>query len=148
MSEPFEAAGTVTDSVATATLLLSACRRMHKEPFEKAPLAPGQIEVVRLSERANLVVERIRFWSYEMNEPRFFLALVPKTQVAPSEVFILNHGWWDRPEDLLQYLKVDKVYDEMLGRGEVRPAIVILPDVRFNSFYRRVLGPLSLTPII
>ncbi len=118
---------------------MPACRRTHKEPFEKAPLSPGQIEVVRLSERANLVVERVRFWSNEMNEPRFFLALVPKTtktQPAPSEVFILNHGWWDRPEDLLQYLKVDQVYDEMLGRSEVRPAIVIMPDVRFSNFYR------------
>ncbi len=123
-----------------ATLLMPACRRMHKEAFEKAPLAPGQIEVVRLSERANLAVERVRFWSKEMNEPRFFLALIPKTpktQAAPSEVFILNHGWWDRPEDLLQDLKVDQVYDEMLGRGEVRPAIVILPDVRFSNFYRQ-----------
>ena len=109
--------------------------RQHKEPFETEPLAPGQIEVVRLSERANLVVERIRFWSHEMNEPRFFLALVPKAKTAPSEVLILNHGWRDRPEDLLKHLKVDQVYDEMLGRGEVRPAIVILPDVRFNSFY-------------
>jgi putative tributyrin esterase len=113
---------------------------MHKEPFEKAPLAPGQIEVARLSERANLTVERVRFWSNEMNEPRFFLALIPKlkikTHAPPSEVFILNHGWWDRPEDLLQYLKVDQVYDEMLGRGEVRPAIMILPDVRFSNFYR------------
>jgi enterochelin esterase-like enzyme len=116
------------------TLLLTTCR--HKEAFEKAPLAPGQIEVVRLSERANLAVERIRFWSKEMNEPRFFLALVPKTQAAPSEVFILNHGWRDRPEDLLKDLKVDQVYDEMLGRGELRPAIVILPDVRFDSFYQ------------
>jgi enterochelin esterase-like enzyme len=51
-------------------------------------------------------------------------------------VFILNHGWWDRPEDLLKDLKVDQVYDEMLGRGEVRPAIVVLPDVRFSSFYQ------------
>jgi S-formylglutathione hydrolase FrmB len=110
---------------------------MHKEPFEKAPLAPGQIERVRLSERANLVVERVRFWSNEMNEPRFFLALVPKTQAAPSEAFILNHGWSDRPEDLLRHLKADQVYDEMLGRGEVRPAILILPDVRFSSFYRQ-----------
>jgi enterochelin esterase-like enzyme len=121
------------------TLLFAACRRSHKEPFEKAPLSPGQIEVARLSERTHLVVERIRFWSYEMREPRFFLALVPKTtktKTAPSEVFILNHGWWDRPEDLLQYLKVDQVYDEMLGRGEVRPAIVVLPDVRFSNFYR------------
>lgn len=118
---------------------MPACRRTHKEPFEKAPLSPGQIEVVRLSERANLAVERVRFWSNEMNEPRFFLALIPKTpktQAAPSEVLILNHGWWDRPEDLLQHLKVDQVYDEMLGRGEVRPAIVIMPDVRFSNFYR------------
>jgi enterochelin esterase-like enzyme len=71
-----------------------------------------------------------------MNEPRFFLALVPKTQVPPSEVFILNLGWRDRPEDLLKHLKVDQVYDDMLGRDEVRPAIVVLPDVRFDSFYR------------
>ena len=64
---------------------------------------------------------------------------MPKTlpnEPAPSEVFILNHGWRDRPEDLLKHLKVDQVYDEMLGRGEVRPAIVVLPDVRFDSFYR------------
>ncbi len=122
-------------SVLLATLFLPACWQ-HKEAFEKAPLAPGQIEVVRLSERANLSVERIRFWSKEMNEPRFFLVLVPKTQIAPSEVFILNHGWRDRPEDLLKHLKVDQVYDEMLGRHEVRPAIVVLPDVRFSNFYR------------
>jgi enterochelin esterase-like enzyme len=119
-----------------APLLLPGCRRMHTEPFEKAPLVPGQVEVARLSERDHLTVERIRFWSKEMNGPRFFLALIPKTQPAPAEVFILNHGWWDRPEDLLQYLKVDQVYDDMLGQGEVRPAIVILPDVRFSNFYR------------
>jgi enterochelin esterase-like enzyme len=122
-----------------AMLFMPACQE-HKEAFEKAPLAPGQIEAVRLSERSYLVVERIRFWSKEMNEPRFFIALVPKTSpktpAAPSEVFILNHGWRDRPEDLLKHVKVDQVYDEMLGRGEVRPAIVVLPDVRFGSFYR------------
>ena len=120
-------------------LLLSAWflfGSQHKEAFEKTPLSPGQIEVVRLAERTNLSVERIRFWSNEMNEPRFFLALVPKTQTPPSEVFILNHGWRDRPEDLLKHLKVDQVYNEMLGRGEVRPAIVVLPDVRFDNFYR------------
>jgi len=114
--------------------LYLACRE-RKEAFEKAPLAPGQIEVAHLSERAHLIVERIRFWSKEMNEPRFFLVLVPKTPVPPSEVLILNHGWRDRPEDLLKHLKVDQVYDEMLGRGEVRPALIVLPDVRFNSFY-------------
>jgi enterochelin esterase-like enzyme len=125
-------------ALSLSAFFLHACR-LHKEAFEKAPLAPGQIEVVRLSERTNLSVERIRFWSHEMNEPRFFLALVPKTapntQAVPSEVLILNHGWRDRPEDLLKHLKVDQVYDEMLGRGEVRPAIVVLPDVRFSSFY-------------
>jgi enterochelin esterase-like enzyme len=119
------------------TLLLAACGRMHKEPFEKVPLAPGQVERVQLSERKNLVVERVRFWSNELKEPRFFLALVPKTHSAPSEVFILNHGWSDRPEYLLRYLKVDRVYDEMLDRDEVRPAILILPDVRFSNAYRK-----------
>jgi hypothetical protein len=61
----------------TAASFFGGCRRMHKEPFEKAPLAPGQVEAVRLSERPNLVVERLRFWSAELNEPRFLLALVP-----------------------------------------------------------------------
>ena len=43
--------------------LFGGCRRMHKQPFEKAPLVPGQIETARLSERPSLVVERLRFWS-------------------------------------------------------------------------------------
>jgi enterochelin esterase-like enzyme len=117
-----------------SVLYLTTCRE-RKEAFEKVPLAPGQIEVAHLSERAHLTVERIRFWSKEMNEPRFFLVLLPKSQTAPSEVLILNHGWRDRPEDLLIHLKVDQLYDEMLGRGQVRPAIIVLPDVRFSSFY-------------
>jgi enterochelin esterase-like enzyme len=70
-----------------------------------------------------------------MDEPRYFLALVPKTPVHPTEVFILNHGWFDRPEYLLKYLRVDQVYDGMMQRGEVRHAIVIIPDVRFKAFY-------------
>ncbi len=153
-----------------AALLLVNCGRMHKEPFEKAPLARGQIEVVRLAVEPNLVVERVRFWSDEMNEPRFFLALIPKDpstytsdnphkdaankaesqpkdktteapKVAsapfrPSEIFILNHGWTDRPEYLLDDLHVDKVYNEMLGEGKLRPAIIVMPDVRFPDFYR------------
>ena len=118
-----------------AALFSPACWQ-HKEAFEKAPLARGEIQVARLSERTNLFVERVRFWSDEMNQPRFFLALVPKTQTATSEVFILNHGWRDRPEDLLKHLGVDQVYDQLLSRHEVRPAIVVLPDVRFDSFYR------------
>ena len=56
----------------TATpFLFGGCRRAHKQSFEKAPLVPGQLETARLSERPHLVVERLRFWSAEMNEPRF-----------------------------------------------------------------------------
>jgi enterochelin esterase-like enzyme len=117
-----------------ATFLFGGCRRLHKEPFEKVPLTPGQIEVARLYETNHLAVDRIRFWSGEMDEPRFLLALVPKSPY--SSVFILNHGWYDRPEDLLKHLHVDQVYDAMLARGEVRPAIVVIPDVRFRNFYR------------
>lgn len=120
-----------------APFLFGGCRRMHKEPFEKAPLVPGQLEAVRLSERPNLVVERLRFWSTELNEPRFFLALVPKATATSPHVFILNHGWFDRPEDLLTQLHVDEVVDSMIGSGEVAPAIVAIPDVRFSNFFRQ-----------
>jgi enterochelin esterase-like enzyme len=117
-----------------AVLSLFASRSQY--PFEKVPLPRDRVEVARVSETANLTVERIRFWSEEMNEPRFFLALVPKTPARLTEAFILNHGWFDRPEYLLKYLKVDEVYDAMLARGELRPAVVVIPDVRFKKFYR------------
>jgi enterochelin esterase-like enzyme len=148
--------------LALATWFLSGCGRMHKRPFEKAPLSRGEIQVVRLGDEPHLVIDRVRFWSDEMNEPRFFLALIPKAPTAvstqpdsakaadksadkagdekepfhPAEVFILNHGWKDRPEYLLDDLHVDKVYNDMLGRGLVRPAIIVIPDVRFADFYR------------
>jgi enterochelin esterase-like enzyme len=116
--------------------VLSLFTSRSRYPFEKAPLARGQVEVARVSETASLTVERIRFWSEELNEPRFFLALVPKAPTRLTEAFILNHGWFDRPESLLKYLKIDRVYDAMLGRGEVRPAVLIVPDVRFKNFHR------------
>jgi len=135
--------------LALSASLLASCGRMHKEPFEKAPLARGEIQVVRLGEESHLSIDRVRFWSDEMNEARFFLALVPKAPnpssaagavarppFRPSEVFILNHGWTDRPEYLLTDLHVDKVYNGMLGEGKVRPAIIVIPDVRFANFYR------------
>ncbi|MCL4488898.1 MAG: alpha/beta hydrolase-fold protein [Chloroflexi bacterium] len=118
-------------------LLLAGCRRLHKEPFEKLPLARNDVQAVQLDERANLIVERVRFWSAEMNEPRFFLALLPKTSKQVNEVFILNHGWKDRPELLLSELKVDRVYEGLLERNAIRPAVLIIPDVRFSSFYRQ-----------
>jgi enterochelin esterase-like enzyme len=118
---------------------LFACN-WRKEPFEKVALAHGQVEFARISETPNLTVERIRFWSDAIGEPRFFLALVPKTPASRAEAFILNHGYWDRPEYLLTDLKVDQVYDGMLARGEVRPAVVVLPDIRFMNF-AKVFSP-------
>jgi enterochelin esterase-like enzyme len=107
---------------------------MHKEPFEKLPMALHQLEAARLSETEHLTIDRIRFWSDEMNEARFFLALVPKRPY--SGAFILNHGWFDRPEDLLKHLHVEQVYDGLLARGEVQPRVLLIPDVRFSNFYR------------
>ena len=121
-----------------ASFFFGGCRRMHKQPFEKAPLVAGQLETARISERPNLVVERLRFWSAELNEPRFLLALVPKAPTTAPRVFILNHGWFDRPEDLLVHLKVDEVLDNMIGAGEIQPAIVVIPDVRFSNAYRQL----------
>ena len=119
-----------------ASFFVGGCRRMNKQPFEKVPLAPGQLETARLSERSNLVVDRLRFWSAELKEPRFFLALVPKAPATSPRVFILNHGWFDRPEDLLVHLHVDEVLDNMIGAGEIQPAIVVIPDVRFSNSFR------------
>jgi len=115
---------------------LTSCSHLKKEPWETAPLKPGEVEVTRLAQESKLIIERVRFFSAELNEPRFFIALVPQTQPPPTDVFILNHGWFDRPEYLLTYLKVDQVYGELLAQAKVRPAIVIMPDVRFPNFYR------------
>jgi enterochelin esterase-like enzyme len=114
-----------------------SCERFRKETWEKAPLRKDQVEVTRLVEHANLTIERVRFFSEEMNEPRFFLVLVPRTEGPPDGAFILNHGWFDRPESLLTDLKVDRVYVALLTQRKVRPAVVIMPDVRFADFYRR-----------
>ncbi len=115
----------------------TCCKRFKKERWETAPLAKDKLEVTVLSEEANLRIERVRFFWAEMNEPRFFLALVPAHQRPVAEAFILNHGWFDRPEFLLTELKVDRVYADLLAHNKVRPAVVILPDVRFSSFYRQ-----------
>ena len=122
--------------VTFALLSLSSRKRLKKEPFETDPLAPGEIEVMRMSETRLLTVERIRFWSERMQQPRFFLVLVPKAPLHPDDALILNHGWFDRPEYLLTYLHLDETYNASLERGELRPAILILPDTRFESMRR------------
>src|ERR1044071_6901619 len=89
-----------------------SCQRFRKESWETAPLPKHQIELTSLPDRAGLTCQRVRFFSAEMNEPRFFLALSPKG-AKPGEVFILNHGWFDRPEFLLTDLKVDQAYSAL-----------------------------------
>lgn len=130
-----------------ASLTLFSCRRQL--PFEKVPLAPGQVEFSSIAETGNLKVERLRFWSDALQEARFFLILVPKNAANIQDVFLLNHGWWDRPEDLLSELKVDQVYDRLLESGQVKPGLVVIPDIRFSNFYsvtsRRVPFPGFLT---
>ena len=114
-----------------------ATRWLRKEPWETAPIEKTQLEKVRLEERPLFTVERVRFWANELQEPRFFLALVPKAAQPPQEAFILSHGWFDRPEFLLTELHVDQVYEKLLAAGQIRPALVILPDVRFPDHFRR-----------
>jgi enterochelin esterase-like enzyme len=60
----------------------------------------------------------------------------PKSSRPPDEVFILNHGWSDRPETMLAALGLDRIYAGLLRQGKVRPALVVLPDVRFPETYR------------
>lgn len=113
------------------------CRSLSREPWETAPLPPAGVEVTRLQSGPLLNIDRVRFWFAEMQEPRFFLALVPAGVSTVTRVLVLNHGWADRPEDLLRELRVAEVYTAMLSAGEVEPAIIVLPDVRFPDSYRR-----------
>ena len=122
--------------VTFAVLSMSSRKRLKAEAFERVPLASGQIEVTRISETRLLVVDRIRFWSERMQQPRYFLVLAPKAPLLAEAAFILNHGWFDRPEYILTNLQVGKAYDTLLERGEVRPAILAIPDVRFENMRR------------
>jgi len=122
--------------VTFAVLSMSGRKRLKAEAFERVPLASGQIEVTRISETRLLVIDRIRFWSERMQRPRYFLVLAPKAPLLAETAFILNHGWFDRPEYILTNLQVGKAYDTLLERGEVRPAILAIPDVRFENMRR------------
>jgi enterochelin esterase-like enzyme len=114
-----------------------SCDPRKKEAWETAPLKDGPLEVVQLEERSGLKVERIRFRALELNEFRFCLVLLPKSGELPQSVLIINHGWADRPEYLLQYLHLDQVYAKLLAEGAVKPAILVLPDVRFDPSDRK-----------
>jgi enterochelin esterase-like enzyme len=116
---------------------LAGCRSLKREAWEIAPLKENEIEQVRIADQATMSIDRVRFFSREMQEPRFFLVLAPKTSRPPDMVFILNHGWSDRPETMLAALKLDQVYASLLAGGRVHPALLVLPDVRFPDYFRR-----------
>ena len=127
-------------ALAVALLLIvsaAACAWPKREAWEDAPLPQNGIEVTRLETGLALNIDRVRFWFAELGEARFFLALVPVGVGTVKDVLVLNHGWADRPEDLLRELKVAEVYTAMLKAAEVRPAIVVLPDIRFSNHFRR-----------
>ena len=123
--------------VILATMVLTCCESPKKEPWESAPLKDGEVEQVHLGDKAGISIDRIRFYSHEMQEPRFFLVLAPKADMPVDRVFILNHGWFDRPESMLDALKLDQVFTRLLADGELKPALLVLPDVRFPDFFRR-----------
>lgn len=116
--------------------LIPGCPSPTTQSWERAPLPAGGIEVTTLTTGPQFSIERVRFHSAEVDEPRFFIAIVPGGGAA-RDVLILNHGWSDRPEDLVRHLKVDAVYGEMLAAKQVKPAIIVMPDIRFSNFYRR-----------
>ena len=127
--------------VRAAVLLLTAsavaCMPPHREAWETAPLPQNGVEVTRLKDGRPLSIDRVRFWFSELGETRFFLALVPVGVGPVADVLVLNHGWADRPEDLLRELQIAEVYTAMLEAGEVRPAVIVLPDIRFSIYFRR-----------
>jgi enterochelin esterase-like enzyme len=114
--------------------LLSGCEGFRTQSWELAPLGETQLETKVLTTTPAYTVERVRYYSKEMKSPRFFLAIVPKSDQPLQDVMILNHGWFDRPEMLLREIKVDGVYTKLLAQKKVRPAIVIVPDVRLRRF--------------
>jgi enterochelin esterase-like enzyme len=123
--------------VAGATILFtSGCLLHRKAPWEKIPLPPGGREVTSLHSGPVMDLERVRFYSRELGEPRFFLVLKPHGASRPLDVWVLNHGWADRPETLLDQLHVEATYSRLLAEGRVRPAVIVIPDVRFSNFYR------------
>lgn len=128
----------VVTATVVAAITFTACdRSVAKKAWETAPLAQGPIERVRLDGIPGFDVERIQFRSEATGDMRFCLVLIPRVDHPVDEVLILGHGWMDRPESLLERLGTAPTYLGLLAQGKVRPAILVLPDVRFDSKYRK-----------
>jgi len=126
-----------TALICLALIPVTACTRHRVASWERAPVRPGQVESVRVALGPEFQVDRVRFFSKELEKPRFFLVLTPVGDPPPEQVLILNHGWSDRPEDLMTSLGVDDAYATLLKEGEAARARLVLPDVRFSDSERR-----------
>lgn len=129
----------LTVSSLPAALIISAlfsCSPPKKQPWEMAPLEES-LDWTRLKDASGLRVDRFRFHSQTLDEPRFFLVLYPQTGELPDRVLIVNHGWFDRPEYLLSRLRLDQAYAKLLSTGSVKPALLVIPDVRFDNNLRK-----------
>ena len=92
---------TLTAMMLMATLLLSACRRMHKEPFEKEPLAPGQIEVVRLAHKTHFLAGGLPIGERKKLEVARVLATKPKLLLLDEVMGGLNPA---ESEEIIQLI--------------------------------------------
>ena len=69
-----------------ALLSIGGHKRMKMEAFEKAPLLRGEIEATPVSETSHLSVERLRFWSGTMQQPRFLLSLSVRLRRSSASI--------------------------------------------------------------
>lgn len=127
----------VAATVAVAITSAACGFTIMRESWETAPLAQEPVERVQLDGVAGLGVERVRYRSDATGDVRFLIALIPRDERPIEEVLILCHGWRDRPESLLKALGTDRTYSALLEQGRVRPAILVMPDIRFDDEYRR-----------
>jgi hypothetical protein len=119
-----------------AVLASRGCRAAWKAPWERAPLGRGAVEATSLRSGPVFDLERVRFWSRELDEPRFVLVLKPHGGPPPRDAWILNHGWADRPEILLEELGIEARYSRFLEEHPGSRPLIVIPDVRFPNFFR------------
>jgi enterochelin esterase-like enzyme len=119
--------------VGLALLALAACQGPGRLPWEMVPLPPNGIGQSRIADGPDIHIDRVRFHSARMGDDRYFLVMVPNGPEPVTHLVVINHGWLDRPEYLLEHLAIDRVYSDLLRRHAVARAIVVLPDLRIAS---------------
>ena len=65
----------VVAKVMTTMALITVGCRSSREPWELVPLNEGQVEVTRLRTGTEVQIDRLRFFSKELGEPRFLIAI-------------------------------------------------------------------------